>query len=276
MFRSLSFVSASASDFIPVSGVVAGNVVRIQRNGVGVRFTDTFESNPVDVDGFEFNWSGVDTSITLDSGAYISQLTNSVTSFRTVVYEIGPTVGVNYVYLFQNGTQQAIYAAAPLDDAEAVRDGLETAINAVTWTGFTVTTLALGTNRLRVTFSDTSDFQTFIGRITYKAGYYCTIESDDYLLYYAESPTGFPTLPGIDAGYNFADITLLPGGIRAYVDDPNSIPSYSETFAGLVAISGIPGSPTVPDQFAVIDGTNQRIYFWENLNIGEVIKVFQK
>jgi hypothetical protein len=61
-------------------------------------------------------------------------------------------VGVNYVYLFVNGTQQAVYAAAPLDDAEAVRDGMEAAINAVTWSGFTISTVALGTNRLRVTF----------------------------------------------------------------------------------------------------------------------------
>ena len=276
MFRSVQFTSGGSLDYIPVTGVVADEVVRLQRNGMGVKYQDTFDSSPVDVDAYQFEWWGVDTSITLDSGAYILQVYNSVTTFRTVLYEIGPTVGVNYVYLFQNGTQQAIYAAGALDTDTDVRDGLEAAINAVTWTGFTVTCLALGTNQLKITFSDTSDFETYIGRITYKAGYYCTIDSEDYLLYYDEDPTALPTLPAIDAAYNFVDITLMPSGINAYLDDPNSTPSYSEAFEAVVSISEIPGSATVPDQIAVIDQSNQRIYFWEELNFGEVIKVFQK
>lgn len=276
MFRSTQFTNGTEQDHIAVSGVVYEDVVRLQRNGIGLRFTDSFDSNPVDTDIYSFDWAGVDTSITLDPGAYILQITNSATTFRTVVYEFGPTVGVNYVYLFVNGSQQAPYLAQPLDDAEAVRDGVQASIDATTWTGFTVTTLAIGTNRLRVTFSDTSDFETYIGRITYKAGYYCTIDGEDYLIYYDESPTGVPTLPGLDGAYNFDDLTLMPDGIETYLADPNTNPTYSETLEGVAAISGIPGSDTVPDQYAVIKTDEQKIYFWENLNIGEIIKVFQK
>jgi hypothetical protein len=191
------------------------------------------------------------------------------------VYEFGPTVGVGYVYVFVNGTQQAQYAAAPLDDAEDVRDGVEAALNAVSWTGFTITTLALGTNRLRVTFSNTEDFTFFIGRTTYKTGYYCTISGIDYLIYYNDSPTGYPVLPALDPSYNFLDLTEM-GDIETYLAEPFTVPTYSETFVDVVSISEVPGSANVPDQFAVIDEANQRVYFWENLNIGEVIKIMQK
>lgn len=276
MFRSNQFTSAAELDYIPVSGVVGEDVVRVQRNGIGLKFNTSFDSTPVNVDIYSFEWGGVDTSITLDPGAYILQVTNSVSTYRTVVYEFGPTVGVNYVYLFINGTQQAFYAAGPLDTVEDVRDGMEASINSVTWSGFTVTTLSAGTSQLRVTFSDTSDFETFIGRLTYKAGYYCTISGEDYLIYYDESPTAVPTLPSLEASYNFGDLTLMPDGIETYLADPNTTPSYGETLAGVSAIAEIPGLNTVPDQECVIDTTNQRIYFFENLNIGEVIKVLQK
>ena len=273
MYRSLDFTAASVLDYIPVSGVVESDVIKVTRSGKDIRIT-VFESLPLNVDVYEFQWYGVDTDITLDSGAYILQVYNSVSTFRTVLYEIGPTVGVGYVYVFKNGTNIASYAAGPLEDAEDVRDGIETAINAVSW-GFTVTTLALGTDQLRVTFSNTEDFETFIGRSTYKTGYYCVIEGDDYLIYYDDDPSAYPTLPALAASYDFADLDFT-GDIEDYLDDPNTDNTFSESIAGVSAISSIPGAASVPDQFCVVDGSEQRVYFWENLGIGENIKVYQK
>lgn len=276
MFRSNDFEVGAELDYVPVSGIVAEDVLAVHRSGKHIRHLTAFESNPIDVDVYKFEWTGVDSSITLDPGAYILQLTNSVTSFRTVVYEFGPTVGVGYVYFFSAGSQTTLYVAAALDDVEDVRDGVEAALNSVTWSGFTIATTALGTNRLRVVFSNTSDFTTVIGRITYKSGYYCEISGDDYLIYYDDDPNAMPTLPGLNASYNFDDLTLMPDGIEVYLSDPYTSPYYVETLEGVASISGVPGSSTVPDQYAVIDEPNQRIYFWENLGIGETIKVLQK
>jgi hypothetical protein len=273
MYRSLEFISASELDYIPVSGVVESDVIKVTRSGKDIRIT-TFDAAPLEVDVYSFEWYGVDTDITLDSGAYILQVYNSVTTFRTVLYEIGPTVGVGYVYVFKNGTNIASYAAAPLDTAEDVRDGIEAALIAVSW-GFSITTLALGTDQLKVTFSNTEDFQTFIGRSTYKTGYYCVIDGQDYQIYYDDSPTGYPVLPAISASYEFADLDLA-GDIEDYLDDPNTDNTYSEVIAGTTDINSIPGAVSVPDQFCVVDGSEQRVYFWENLGIGELIKVYQK
>jgi hypothetical protein len=96
------------------------------------------------------------------------------------------------------------------------------------------------------------------------------------LIYYDESPTAVPVPPALEASYNFDDLTLMPDGIETYLADPNTNPSYSETLEGVSAIAGIPGAVTVPDQYAVINTSEQKIYFWEDLNIGEVIKVCQK
>lgn len=276
MLRSGQFTSAAEIDYIPVSGVVAEDVVRVQRSGKAIRFRDTFDSGPIDVDCYKFEWTGVDTSITLDPGAYILQVTNSVTTVRTVVYEFGPTVGVGYVYFFGVGSEQVLYVANPLDTAEDVRDGIDAALNSYSWTGFTITTVPFGTDNLRVTFSDTTDFVTKIGRISYKSGYYCTISGEEYLIYYDDDPNAMPTLPGLNAAYNFDELTLMPDGIEVYLSDPYTTPYYVETLEGVAAISGVPGSDTVPDQYCVIDEANQRVYFWENLNIGEVIKIVQK
>jgi hypothetical protein len=273
MYRSLEFTAASELDYIPVSGVVEADVIKVTRSGKDIRITD-FDNAPLEVDVYSFQWYGVDTDITLDSGAYILQVYNSVSTFRTVLYEIGPTVGVGYVYVFKNGTNIASYAAGALDTAEDVRDGIETAINAVSW-GFTVTTLAIGIDQLRVTFSNTEDFETFIGRSTYKTGYYCTISGSDYLIYYADSPTAYPTLPSVAASYEFLDLDLA-GDIEAYLDDPNTDNTFSETLVDTTDINAVPGVDTVPDQFCVVDGISQRVYFWEVLGIGENIKVYQK
>ena len=274
MVHSTQYISTELN-YVPVSGVVAEDVVDVHRNGIGVKFNTAFEDVPLTVDVYSFQWYGVDTSITLDSGAYIIKIYDSVGLFRTVLYEFGPTVGVGYVYLFTNGTNFASYAAAPLDTAEQVRDGIETALNAVSW-GFTFTTLALGTNQLKITFTNTDEFQTFIGRSTYKTGYYCSISGVDYQLYYADNPNAYPTLPSYDPDYDFSELVEMVGGIEAYLDDPNSDNTFSDTLEGVTDINGIPGPLSVPDQECVISESEQRIYFHEVLNFGELIKVFQK
>jgi hypothetical protein len=274
MFRSVQYVSGAELDYIPVGGVVSSDVIKVTRSGKDIRIT-TFDPAPLEVDVYSFEWYGVDTTITLDSGAYILQVYNSVTTFRTVLYEFGPTVGVGYVYVFKNGTNIASYAAAPLDDAEDVRDGIETALNAVSW-GFSITTLAIGTNQLRVIFSNTEDFETFIGRSTYKTGYYCTIDGSEYLIYYDEDPTGYPVLPAIASSYEFGDLALCTPDLETYLDDPNSDNTFSEVLEDVTDINEVPGADSVPNQYCVVEDTEQRVYFWENLAIGEVIKIYQK
>jgi hypothetical protein len=109
----------------------------------------------------------------------------------------------------------------------------------------------------------------------YKTGYHCTIDTDEYIIYYDDSPLAYPTLPTLAASYDFADLTFA-GNLEDYLDDPNTDNTFSETLVGVSAISSIPGANTVPDQFCVVDGISQRVYFWEVLGIGENIKVYQK
>jgi len=276
MFRSDQYTVATELNYIPVSGVVAEDVIKVTRSGKDIRITE-FDSSPVNTDIYSFQWYGISTEITLPVNMYIITVFNSVIGGvqRIVKYEIGSVVGRDYTFTFTNGTNIASYTSKLGDVTEDIRDALITALEAVSW-GFTITVTPISTNQIYIEIDGTGDFGYYIGRATYKTGYYCTINSEDYLIYYDDDFSAYPTLPGINASYDFTDLTLMDDGIEAYLDDPTTTNTFSETLEGVSAISSIPGEDTVPNQFCVIENTEQRVYFWETLGFGENIKIYQK
>ena len=275
MYHSRTYRQDADVAYIATPGVIADNVVVVDRNGVGVKHAANFASGTTTVNVLTFNWFGVK-RVGLASGEYMNVISTILTSTRTTVYEIGATVTTGRTYSVSYGNQIAFYTAIAGDDATDVRDGIKSAIDAVSWTGYTVTTSSVSTNKLSVVISNSGvDFRVYIGSKKYKKGYITEISSINYIIY-EETATSPITLPSLSISYAFGDLTAVPSTVQAYVYEPLTAITYTETASGTTDIYGIASSGNVPDGQCVISEPEQRIYFDAVMSIGEIIKVFSK
>lgn len=275
MYGGRSYTSLAVQPYIDVVGLVSTDVIVVDRNGIGVKHGTVFTgTETVDVKTYE--WYGVKQE-TGSTTNYLMTLTNSIVSGnRVIVFRVGPTPVVGTVFAVYFGSIIAQYVVQSGDTAEDVRDGLKAAIDGESWTT-TVTTTNIGTNRLQVDITGTDvDMTVQFGSQKYKKGYYVTIAGINYILVEQESTSTWPTLPALGVSYAYSLLTAISGSVEDYLSQPLTVYSYSESVTGSTDITAIPSVTGVTFNECVVDQNQQRVWFWENLAIGEKIKVFQK
>jgi hypothetical protein len=277
MYRSRTYEVIDAQNYIDVVGLTGTDVVVVDRNGIGVKHSVNFATGATSTATSTFSWYGVKL-VTLSINQWLLTISDSISGGqRTVIYEVGSVVTAGRTYALFRGNQVAKYTAVLGNTATSVRNGLKTAIDAVSWSGFTVTTTAVSTNRLQVVISDpTVGFTTYLGQEKWKKGRYATISGVEYLLEYIDSTTSEPALPVLAESYQFANLTEMPLGLASYLDEPLTGRTLTTGNGATTDVISFPGAINVPANECVVSEALQRIYFSDTLGLGEVIKVFQK
>jgi hypothetical protein len=277
MYRSRTYEVIDAQNYIDVVGLTGTDVVVVDRNGIGVKHSVNFATGATPTATSTFSWYGVKL-VTLSVNQWLLTISDSISGGqRTVIYEVGSVVTAGRTYALFRGNQVAKYTAVLGNTATSVRNGLKTAIDAVTWSGFTVTTTAVSTNRLQLVISNpTVGFTTYLGQEKWKKGRYATISGVEYLLEYIDSTTSEPALPALAASYQFANLTEMPLGLASYLDEPLTGRTLATGNGATTDVISFPGAINVPSNECVVSEVLQRIYFSDTLGLGEVIKVFQK
>jgi hypothetical protein len=277
MYRSRTYEVIEAQNYIDVVGLTAADVVVVDRNGIGVKHTINFATGATPTATSTFSWYGVKIG-TNSINQWLLTISDSIIGGqRTVIYEVGSVVTAGKTYALFRGNQVAKYTAAAGNTATTVRDGLKSAIDAVSWSGFTVTTTAVSTNRLQLVINiPTVGFTTYLGQEKWKKGRYAIISGVEYLLEYIESTSSEPALPALAASYQFSAITPMPLGLESYINEPLTGRVFSTGNGATTDIIAFAGTINVPANECVVSEALQRIYFSDTLGLGEVIKVFQK
>jgi len=276
MYHSRTHIVEANEPYVPTPGIIAADVVIVDRNGIGVKHGLYFESGSETVDVTKFEWYGVKRT-GLEFGEYINVLSESITTSRTTEYGIGSTVVVGRTYAFYYGAKIAKYTAVAGDTDADVLSGLSDAIDAILWGSFTVTTSLLTSTTMQVVIDTTAvEFRIFIGQEKWKYGYKCVLDAVEYIILNDVETIGAPTLPSPDLSYAFSDILAVPSTVQAYLYEPLSAITYVESANGTTEIYGVSSAGNVPFGECVISQSEQKVYFYENLNTGEIIKIFSK
>jgi hypothetical protein len=275
MYGARTYNIVAVQPYIDVVGLIAQDVVIIDRNGIGIKHSTAFGGTQT-ANVYTYEWYGIRLG-SLSSGNYLITISNTLTGGnREILYEFGPTPVSGTTYSVYYGSTIAKYRVASGNTTTNVRDGLKSAIDAATW-GTTVTTTSVSTNRLRVNITGaTVNLVTQIGTEKYKKGRYTTISGTTYIIIEQEAPTAYPTLPAVAASYAFTALTPITGTVQAYLSEPLTASTYTDSLTTTTSITGIPVVGSVTAGECVVDETAQRIWFDADLNFGEIIKVFQK
>jgi len=275
MYGARTYNIVAVQPYIDVVGLIAQDVVIIDRNGIGIKHSTAFGGTQT-VNVYTYEWYGIRLG-SLSSGNYLITISNTLTGGnREILYEFGPTPVAGTTYSVYYGSTIAKYRVASGNTTTNVRDGLKSAIDAATW-GTTVTTTSVSTNRLRVNITgSTVNLVTQLGTEKYKKGRYTTISGINYIIIEQEAATAYPTLPSVAASYAFTALTPITGTVEAYLSEPLTAYTYSDSLTTTTSITGIPVVGSVTAGECVVDETAQRIWFDADLNFGEIIKVFQK
>lgn len=261
--------------YINVTSIVASRVLVVDRNGIGVKHTTSFSgTETVDVSTFE--WYGLKQE-TASSTNYLLQLSNSIVGGdRQIILRVGSTPVPGFVFAIYYGSIIAQYLVQTGDTEEDVRDGLIAAINGESW-GTTIVCTPIGLNRIQLDITGTTVNPLIqFGSQLYRKGYYVTIAGINYILEEAQSTTGWPSLSAVGASYAYALLTKIIGSVESYLFQPLTVINYSEAVTDSTDITAIPSATGVTFNECVVDELQQRIWFYENLNIGEIIKVIYR
>lgn len=275
MYTAKRYSVVNPLPYIEVSGVQSADVLVVDRNGIGVKHT-TFFSGTQSTNVSTYEWYGVSQG-TLTPGDYLLTLSNSIVgSDRQILYLFGPTPVAGTVYSVFYGSIIAEYVVQAGDTATSVRNGLKAAIDGTSW-GTSVTTTSISTNRLQVDITGTVvDFTTQLGVQKYKKGYFITLAGINYILVEQEALNAYPVLPALGASYSYGTLVAISGTVEAYLSQPLTVYTYSDSVTGTTNIIGIPQVSGVPANQCVVDQNQQRVWFDSNLAFGEIIKIFEK
>ena len=271
-----TYIVPAAQSYVDTSGIVAADVMVVDRNGIGVKHSTTFNTGTNTEDIKAYQWYGVRPQ-TRPPGTFLIEISEVIGSTdRTYVFRVGPSPSAGWTYTLYFGSILAVYTSQSGDTATDVRDGLVAAVNAQTW-GVSMTATAQSTNELEVVVDDlTTTLTNLVGKEKWKNGYYVTISGTNYIVLEQESTTAQPALPAVGASYDFVDLTVMPSDIQTYLTEPLYITSFSESVAGAANISGVPIVGNVPPNECVVYQFGQRIYFELPLLAGEIINVISK
>lgn len=278
MLKAFQYTVTEVQPYLPIFGVYGDDVLAVDRNGIGIKHTNTF-GGAVNKTVYTYQHYSVK-QITISSGNYLIPVVDEIVFFpsteRTMVFEVGPTPTVGVVYSLYFDQVVAKYKVQVGDTTEDVRDGLESAVNAASW-GTTIVVTPLYTNQLQLVITGDTVYPRYqLGQEKYKKGYYVIIDDVYYAFAQAESLITYPTLPAIAASYSINNITKIIGTMESSLYEPYSQYFYSTSVGGSAAITDIPTVGSVNPGECVIDVFNQRIWFDGNLNFGEIIKLFTK
>lgn len=278
MYKAYQFTVTEVQPFLPIFGIYADDVVVVDRNGIGIKHTQTFGGAEIHT-VYTYEHYSIK-QVTITSGNYLIPVIDEIVFFpsteRTMVFEFGPTPTVGIVYSLYFDQTVAKYKVQVGDTTADVRNGLKTAVDAASW-GTTIVTTALYSNQLQLVITGDTVYPRYqLGEEKYKKGYYVIIDNVYYAFNQAVSLFAYPVLPAIDASYSINDITKIVGTIEASLYEPYSQYFYSTTVGGSTTITDIPSIGSVNPGECVIDVFNQRIWFDGNLNFGEIIKLFVK
>jgi hypothetical protein len=282
MYKALVYRVVVSEPYIDIAGIYANNVTIVDRNGIGIKHSTTFSGGAIGVDVRTYLYYQVKpTSLTAND--YIIPITEDfVVSPRSldVLWEFGPTPTVGLVYSIYFGNKVAKYKVQSGDTVTNVRDGVKAALDALTWPGgTTASTTSVLSNRLQFTISGDFTYPTIqLGTEKYKKGYFSQYQNRYYILVEAEAASAYPTLPAVAASYAINAVTLLPINTtpEGYLSEPFAQYTYSDSVTDTTTLTEIPAIGNVNPGECVIDYYNQRVWFDSNLNIGEIIKIFQK
>lgn len=278
MYKAYQFTVTEVQPFLPIFGIYADDVVVVDRNGIGIKHNQTFGGS-VNKTVYTYEHYSIK-QVTISSGNYLIPVVDEIVFFpsteRTMVFEFGPSPTVGIVYSLYFDQTFAKYKVQVGDTTEDVRDGLQAAVNAASW-GTTIVTTALYSNQLQLVITGDTVYPRYqLGQEKFKKGYYVTIDGVYYALYQAVSFTAFPTLPSVAASYSLNDIVKITGTMESSLYEPYSQYFYSTSVGGSTNITDIATVGSVNPGECVIDVFNQRIWFDNNLNFGEIIKLFVK
>jgi hypothetical protein len=271
-----TYIVPAPGSYVDTSGIVAADVMVVDRNGIGVKHSTAFNTGTSSQSIKAYQWYGVRPQ-TRPPGTYLIEISEVIGSTdRTYVFRVGPVPTAGWTYTLYFGAILAVYTAQAGDTATDVRDGLVAAVNAQTW-GVSVTATAQSTNELEVVVDDTTTTLTnLVGKEKWKNGYYVTISAVNYIVLEQESTTSQPALPAVAASYNFTALNVMPSDIQTYLTEPLYITSFSESVAGTANINGVPVIGNVPANECVVYQFGQKIYFELPLLAGEIINVISK
>jgi hypothetical protein len=271
-----TYIVPAPGSYVDTSGIVAADVMVVDRNGIGVKHSTAFNTGTSSQSIKAYQWYGVRPQ-TRPPGTYLIEISEVIGSTdRTYVFRVGPVPTAGWAYTLYFGAILAVYTAQAGDTATDVRDGLVAAVNAQTW-GVSVTATAQSTNELEVVVDDTTTTLTnLVGKEKWKNGYYVTISAVNYIVLEQESTTSQPALPAVAASYNFTALNVMPSDIQTYLTEPLYITSFSESVAGTANINGVPVIGNVPANECVVYQFGQKIYFELPLLAGEIINVISK
>ena len=271
-----TYIVPAPGSYVDTSGIVAADVMVVDRNGIGVKHSTAFNTGTSSQSIKAYQWYGVRPQ-TRPPGTYLIEISEVIgATDRTYVFRVGPSPAVGWTFTLYFGSILAVYTAQAGDTATDVRDGLVAAVNAQTW-GVSVTATAQSTNELEVVVDDTTTTLTnLVGKEKWKNGYYVTISAVNYIVLEQESTTSQPALPAVAASYNFTALNVMPSDIQTYLTEPLYITSFSESVAGTANINGVPVIGNVPANECVVYQFGQKIYFELPLLAGEIINVISK
>jgi len=278
MYKSYQFTVTEVQPYLPIFGIYADDVVVVDRNGIGLKHSQTFGGS-VNKTVYRYEHYSIK-QVTISSSNYLIPVVDEIVFFpsteRTMVFEFGPTPTVGIVYSLYFDQTVAKYKVQVGDTTEDVRDGLQAAVNSASW-GTTIVTTPLYSNQLQLVITGDTVYPRYqLGEEKFKKGYYVIIDDVYYAFSQAVSLTAFPTLPAIAASYSINDITKITGTMESSLYEPYSQYFYSTSVGGSTSITDIPTVGSVNPGECVIDVFNQRIWFDGNLNFGEIIKLFVK
>jgi hypothetical protein len=275
MYGSKAYPVLLQQPYIDVYGMVASDVVCVDRNGIGVKHGTAFSgTETVDVKTYE--WYGIKPETSTQFNSLIVLSNSIIGSDRQIILRIGSVPIIGFVYSVYYDSIIASYVVQAGDTTEDVRDGLKAAIDAESW-GTTVTTTNIGLNRIQIDITGTAiDFTTQLGSQKYKKGYYVTIVGVNYIIEQKVSTSGWPTLTTLGASYAYALLIPISGTVESYLNEAGAIYTYTDSVTGSTDILGIPNAASVPFGECIVDQNQQRIWFNDNLAFGEIIKVFEK
>lgn len=278
MYKSYQFTVTEVQPYLPIFGIYADDVVVVDRNGIGIKHTQTFGGAEIKT-VYTYEHYSIK-QVTINSNNYLIPVVDEIVFFpsteRTMIFEVGPAPTAGIVYSLYFDTVVAKYKVQVGDTTENVRDGLQAAVNAASW-GTTIVTTPLYTNQLQLVITGDTVYPRYqLGEEKFKKGYYVLFGSVYYALFQAESLIAFPVLPSIALSYSINSITKITGTMEASLYEPYSQYFYTTSVGGSTDITDIPTIGSVNPGECVIDVFNQRIWFDGNLNFGEIIKLFVK
>ena len=148
-----TYIVPAAGSYVDTSGIVAADVMVVDRNGIGVKHSTSFNTGTNSESIKAYQWYGVRPQ-TRPPGTYLIEISEIIGSTdRTYVFRVGPSPSAGWTYTLYFGSILAVYTSQAGDTATDVRDGLVAAVNAQTW-GVSVTATAQSTNELEVVVDD--------------------------------------------------------------------------------------------------------------------------